>query len=43
MFWNNGEKRTFTSFFVLEGMKLSYYGQGRVYLNIMTEDSVSVL
>ena len=40
MFENIGEKSTFTLFFVLEGMKLSYCGQVRMYLNIMAEDSI---
>ena len=43
MFENIGEKSTFTLFFVLEGMKLSYCGQGRMYLNIMAEDQIHVL
>jgi hypothetical protein len=30
-------------FFVLEGVKLSYCGQGRVYLSTVAEDSISVL
>jgi hypothetical protein len=38
-----GEKVTFTLFFVLQRMKLSYCGQGGVYLNIMAEDSIIIL
>ena len=37
---NIGEKITFTFFSVLERMKLSYCGQGRMYLSIMSEDSI---
>jgi hypothetical protein len=40
---NINQKSPFTLFFVLEGMKLSYCGQGRVYLDIMAEDSGRVL
>jgi len=40
---NIGEKCTFTLFFVLKRTKLWYCGQGSVYLNIMEEDSISVL
>jgi hypothetical protein len=43
MLWNIGEKNTFTLFFVLERMKSSYCGQGRVYFDIMAENSVSIL
>ena len=43
MFENIGEKSTFTLFFVLEGIKLSYCGQGRMYFNIMAEDQIYVL
>jgi len=43
MFGNIGEKSTFTLFVMLERMGLSYCGQGRVYLNVMAEDSVNVL
>jgi len=43
MLWNIGEKSTVTYFFVLERIELSYCGQGRVYLNIMAEDSIIVL
>ena len=43
MFGNIGEKITVTLFFVLERMKLSYCGQGRMYLNIMAEESIYVL
>ena len=43
MFGNINQKSTFTLYFVLEWMKLSYCGQGRVNMNIMTEDSISIL
>ena len=43
MFGNFGEKSTFTLGFVLERMNLSYCGLGRVYLNVMAENGISVL
>ena len=43
MFGNIGEKIAFTLFFVFERMKLSYCGQGRVYLYIVVEDSIGVV
>jgi ACT domain-containing protein len=41
--WDIGEKSAFTLFLVLERLKLSYCGQGKVCLNIMAANSINVL